>query len=58
VGRLEARQQGKDLVGHAGFIFEGIDDRIARYLFSAQNELIEAISASEAATTGLGQSAR
>ena len=35
----------EDLVGQAGHIFEGVDDEIAGYLFSAQNHLIGAISA-------------
>jgi hypothetical protein len=37
--------RAKDLVFRAAGIFDGVDDRIARYLFSAQNELIGAISA-------------
>jgi hypothetical protein len=37
--------RAKDLVGQAGHIFEGIDDEIAGYLLSAQDELIGAIGA-------------
>lgn len=36
--------RAEDLVGQAGHIFEGVDDEIAGYLFSAQNHLIGAIS--------------
>ena len=37
--------RAKDLVFLAAGAFDGVDDRIARYLYSAQNELIGAISA-------------
>ena len=37
--------RAKDLVFRAAGIFDGVDDRIARFLFSAQNELIGVISA-------------
>jgi hypothetical protein len=37
--------RAKDLVFRAAGIFDGVDDRIARYLFRAQDELIGAISA-------------
>jgi hypothetical protein len=37
--------RAKDLVFRAAGIFDGVDDRIARYLFSAQDELIGAICA-------------
>ena len=36
--------RAKDLVFHAAGAFDGVDDAIARYLFSAQNHLIGAIS--------------
>jgi hypothetical protein len=36
--------RAEDLVAQAGHIFEGVDDEIAGYLFSAQNHLIGAIS--------------
>ena len=41
---LKHVSRAKDLVGMAGHAFEGVDDKIAGNLFSAQNHLIGAIS--------------
>ena len=50
--------RAKDLVFRAAGIFDGVDDRIARYLFSAQNELIGAISSIGGGYTRGGASRR